>query len=184
MLAGLDVPDQRQAEGFLAGTSVVGRSSAWFFSDTSPGFQPSGVGADGSGLSSPAEEASAFVGGGLGGGVASSGATGVSSDVRELRWSRMEGSDDMKACLVSVIVVGQMRDEEAGGFCRFSRAMFGVTDGDLRVVWWSMLEMSDVCMRCFDSEREGFKQRRARRVVILFAFCGVLYHDDIRDTAS
>lgn len=79
--------DSTQADGFFPGTTVVGRSPAWFFDSASPGFQPSG----GSG----AEEASAFVGGGVGGGA------GVSRDVRELRWWRRKGGG-MEACLVRI----------------------------------------------------------------------------------
>lgn len=82
---------------------MVGRSPAWFFNKTSPGFQPgSGGGIDGE----SAEASTAFVGGGLGGDVGGD----VSTDVRELRWQRKKGggsSDgngggggDMEACLV------------------------------------------------------------------------------------
>eukprot|EP00903_Cladosiphon_okamuranus_P013103 g12222.t1 len=75
-----------EAEGFLPGTGVVGRSAKWFFDGTSPGFQPSGAG-------NTQEEASVFVGGGVGGS-----GDDVSRDVQELRWWRT-GNGKMQACL-------------------------------------------------------------------------------------
>eukprot|EP00752_Nemacystus_decipiens_P013002 g11503.t2 len=79
-----------EAEGFLPGTGVVGRSAKWFFDGASPGFQPSGAG-------SLQEEASAFVGGGVAVG-AGGGEDDVSRDVQELRWWRI-GNGKMQACL-------------------------------------------------------------------------------------
>lgn len=84
-----------QAEDFLPGTSVVGKSAAWFFNSASPGFQPSGLSDGGS----SAEEASVFVGGGVGSSSGTAGEKDVSRNVRELRWRRGEGGDT-HACLV------------------------------------------------------------------------------------
>lgn len=90
-------PETKQVDGFLPGTSVVGKSAAWFFNAASPGFQPR----DGDGSE---QRASAFLGGGIEAGVGVGAGDDASRDVRELGWRRSE-SGDMHVCLVSAFVV-------------------------------------------------------------------------------